>query len=64
MGKSKKSKSPIVYFHFCDGCGILIIDFEIKDTHRGDKIVDAYCPTCEKKDPLVGLFCKVIGGEC
>ena len=53
----------IAYIHFCDGCGKLIIDFEIKKVSNNRKIVDAYCPTCEKKDPLVGLFCKVIGEE-
>ena len=64
MGKNTKSKSPLVHIHFCDGCGKLIIDFKIKSVSEGRKIVDAYCPTCEKKDPLVGLFCKIIGGEC
>ncbi len=47
----------LAYFHQCEGCDKPILDFEIKES-SGGKIVDSYCPTCQKKDPLVGLFCK------
>ena len=58
MGKNKEKIK--CYLHFCDGCEKPILDFEIKDTANGDKIVDAYCPKCQEKDPLVKLFCEVI----
>ena len=64
MVLNNKSKSPLVYIHFCDGCGKLIIDFEIKKMANNKRIVDAYCPRCQKEDVLVSLFCKVIGGDC
>jgi len=48
------------YIHLCKSCGKLIIDFEIKETTRGELIVDVYCQECETKEPLNQLFCKVI----
>ena len=50
----------IGYLHFCEGCEKLIIDFEVKDSDKGDKFVDSYCFKCQKKEPMLGLLCKII----